>query len=456
MILRRKDSVRAGLTLGITALALLGAGNAQGANTITVCPAGPPACQYGTVQEALSAASNGDRILIAPGTYSAGFTIAKSVSLIGSGESRTILSGGQDGVTVSAGATVDIRSLTVSDASESGIVNLGTLTLREITSTANGLTDVGGPGGVFNSGTLTMLHSTVRENGWGPGFPLVGGIENDGVLALRDSAVVHNRGDHGGLDNEGSATITRSILDRNGGFSGGNIVNDGYLELRTSTVAGGICEGACAILNHNVAVVVDSVVSGNGGLDSRHGPITNDGGTLTIRGSSIRANEGALGSPGAISNDAGTVTIGGSVIAGNASWDGDAAIKNSGTMSLRNSNVLRNRGGGGIENEGQMTLWHSTVGENANTDSFGAGGGGLHNLGTLTLESSIVTDNTAQTVGGGIMNEGSLELERTVVTRNAALEGMNGIFGGGIYNTGAIVLTHSSVSGNTPDDCVGC
>lgn len=456
MILRRNHSVRAGLTLGITALALFGAGTAQGANTITVCPAGPPECQYGTVQEGLIAASNGDRILIAPGSYSAALTIAKNVSLIGSGESQTTLSGGQVGVTIAAGATVAIRGLTVSDAAETGIANLGTLTLRETTATANGLTDFNGPGGVFNSGTLTLWHSTVRENGWGPGFPSVGGIENDGVLALHDSAVIHNRGDHGGLDNEGSATITRSILDRNGGFSGGNIVNGGYLELRRSTVAGGICEGACGIFNHNVAVVVDSVVTRNGGLGSHHGPITNDGGTLTIRGSSIRANEGALGSPGALSNVAGAVTIEGSVVTVNTSLDGDAAIKNWGTMDLRNSNILRNTGGGGIENNGQMTLWESTVGDNVNTDLFGPGGGGVHNLGTLTLGSSRVSDNTAQTLGGGILNEGSIELEQSVVTRNTAVEGMNGIFGGGIYNSGTIRLRHSRVSGNSPDDCVGC
>jgi hypothetical protein len=43
------------------------------------------------------------------------------------------------------------------------------------------------------------------------------------------------------------------------------------------------------------------------------------------------------------------------------------------------------------------------------------------------------------------------------VTGNTAqgLDG-SGIFGGGIYNIGALGLTQTTVTGNIPDDCVGC
>jgi hypothetical protein len=443
--------------MGATTVALLVTTSAQASNTLTVCASGPPECQYSTVQEALIAAVNGDRILIAPGSYTAGFTVEKSVSLIGSGANETTLSGGQVGVTIAGGVAVTIRGVTVSDATDTGVVNLGTLTVQESTAARDGLANFQGPCGVLNAGTLTLSHSAVRDNCWDTPSPDVGAIENHGELTLWDSAVVHNRGVHvGGIDNEGSATITNSVFDDNVGMGPGNIDNAGYLKLRNSMVAGGICEVGCGIFNHNVAVVVDSVVTGNSGLGSQDGPITNFGGTLTIRGSTIRANDGALGSPGALSNVAGTVTIKGSVIAGNASWDGDAAIKNWGEINIRNSNILRNRGGGGIENNGQMTLWHSSVGENANLASFGPGGGGVHNLGTLTLGWSRVSDNTAETIGGGILNEGSVELEHSLVTRNTAVQGLNGQFGGGIYNTGAITLRHSSVRGNIPDDCFGC
>jgi hypothetical protein len=447
----------AAFALTLATVAITAAAGASARNTLTVCPAGPPECQFATVQEALSAAQDGDRILIAPGSYNAGLTINKSVSLIGSGATETTLSGGAVGVTVAGGSTVDIHSLTVADATDTGVVNLGTLTLAEITATHDGLTNIQGPCGVLNEGMLTVSHSAIRDNCRETSDPDVGGIENHGALTMRDSEVVHNRGVHvGGIENEGSATIIGSLIDDNVGMGPGNITNSGYLELRSSTISRGVCEVGCGLSNQNVALVVDSVVSGNSGLGSFGGPITNSGGMLTIRGSTIRANDGALGSPGAISNVAGSVEIERSTIVANVAFEGDAAIKNWGGMALRKSDVLGNSGGGGIENNGQMILQHSRVRDNVNSASFGPGGGGVHNLGTLTLEWTRVMDNTAQTIGGGILNEGSAELNHSFITHNTAVDGLDGLFGGGIYNTGTVAQSHTFVRRNIPDDCVGC
>jgi len=401
--LGRTRSTRVALALGVTAVALLTAAGAHGRNTLTVCPAGPPECQYATVQEALTAASNGDRILIAPGSYGAGFTVGKSVSLIGSGESQTSLSGGQAAVTISAGVTVGILGLTISDA-ETGVVNLGTLTLRT---------------------------STIRDNG--NGDVGVGGIINDGTLTLRDSAIIHNHGPQvAGIRNSGSATIVATVLDRNGAMGPANIENTGYLELRNSTVAGGVCEHACALFNQSgaTALVINTVVSGN---SSQSGTVTNDG-ILTIRGSTIRANEASFSAPGAIEN----------------SFSGVVTIKDTRITGNRNNFQV---GPGAIGNDGRMTLEDTKVVGNGGGD-----GGGLHNRGTgiLTLSSSTVRENTAETIGGGILNDGTAELKHSVVTRNIAIQGLDGHFGGGIYNSGTVTLRHSSVRGNIPDDCFGC
>ncbi len=172
---------------------------------------------------------------------------------------------------------------------------------------------------------------------------------------------------------------------------------------------------------------------------------------------------------------------------------GSGGIVNTGTLILVDSRVTRNGGaqGGGIGNTGTVRLTGSTVSNNSSgtsTDGGGgifndrhgtvivkggslvtgnhvsgqdSGGGGIFNSrgGIVVISGgSNVTANEAGNVdspnpGGGIMNRGSLTLRDATVTANTA-HGQ----GGGIYNSasGTVTLRGSaSVTGNTPDDCVG-
>ncbi len=58
---------------------------------ITVCPQGPPACQFSKIQAALDAVAEGGTVLIGPGTYVENITVTKSLTLEGSGIDNTIL-----------------------------------------------------------------------------------------------------------------------------------------------------------------------------------------------------------------------------------------------------------------------------------------------------------------------------------------------------------------------------
>lgn len=84
-------------------------------------------------------------------------------------------------------------------------------------------------------------------------------------------------------------------------------------------------------------------------------------------------------------------------------------------------------------------------------------GGGIHNQGALTLRGVRVEDNLAiapSPRGGGIFSSGSLTLERTTVTRNAARVETSGAtlleaHGGGIFHaSGALSLDHAVVTDN--------
>ena len=71
-------------------------------------------------------------------------------------------------------------------------------------------------------------------------------------------------------------------------------------------------------------------------------------------------------------------------------------------------------------------------------------GGGIYNFGTLILTRSSVSGNSAQG-GGGIVNNGTLTIDSSTVSGNSATV----VFGGGIINNGALTLRASTVSGNT-------
>ncbi|MEH1980242.1 MAG: hypothetical protein V7L27_13380 [Nostoc sp.] len=141
-------------------------------------------------------------------------------------------------------------------------------------------------------------------------------------------------------------------------------------------------------------------------------------------------------------------------------------------------------GGGGISNEGVLTLSNSIITGNtakSNTTDPDNGyllgeGGGIHNTGSLTVNHSIITGNTADQGGGGIYNDGSLIVNYSTMTGNTADQGGGGIqtnyfdgtsmmpittlnystiagntasSGGGIQSSGSLTVNYSSITDNT-------
>jgi len=124
---------------------------------------------------------------------------------------------------------------------------------------------------------------------------------------------------------------------------------------------------------------------------------------------------------------------------GNTNQDG-GGINNQGTLTVTSCTFGNNSTigtGGGIANDGTLTITNSTF----ETNSAGFGGG-IENEGTLSVIGSTIEHNTA-TFGGGIDNDenGTLTLTTTTFSLNTATSR-----GGGIFNSGASPLT---VSGST-------
>ncbi len=163
----------------------------------------------------------------------------------------------------------------------------------------------------------------------------------------------------------------------------------------------------------------------------------------------VDSPEAALGGP--------TVSISGITIANGkgevAGFSGGLVVDEGAHVTLTNATVRDNDSnvfGGGIRNEGNLTLRRVEVTGNTLPEGFGgqtSQGGGIFNIGILDLDQCLVHDNFAGK-GGGISNtnEGRIDIINSTISGNRT----NGA-GGGIRNVanGRINITFSTVTQNT-------
>lgn len=245
---------------------------------------------------------------------------------------------------------------------------------------------------VSSTAAVSITHLTIDSVS---DFPGVVQVSNDGMLALRDVTITHGAID--AIRNTGTLTLFRSTVAENFGKGDGPIVNDGgSVTLRQSRISDNVnTELQGAIVNGvgGTFRVIDSFVSGNRGRDV----IRNDG-TMSIVKSEVTDNIGIL--PRGSLRNTGTLFIRGSLIRGNQGTDG-GGIYNGGKMTLRGSSVVGNTAindGGGIYNalDGTADVFRTIIEGNG----AGLDGGGIFNEGALTLQRVTLLDNTPNDCAG--------------------------------------------------------
>jgi hypothetical protein len=251
------------------------------------CKSRQHACK--TIRHAISLASSGDSIRVAPAIYKEKLTINFSLKILGASATSTILDG--------KGLDTNLVYIDTDTAD----ITLSKLTIR------NGGGNVGGGGGIANSATLTV----------------------------DDAIITGNRAQQGaGIENGGTITINRSTVSKN------IAVGDGY-----NTYGGGIFNSSTARLTINNSTLVGNVARG---YFVYGGAIYNEGGVLAINNSTLTGNTARdYGDAGAIENDYnGPVTISNSTISENGAFgDGGSAIAGF-NITLQNSIVAHNHPGG--------------------------------------------------------------------------------------------------------------
>ncbi|MFH9355620.1 hypothetical protein [Kitasatospora sp. NPDC017646] len=184
-------------------------------------------------------------------------------------------------------------------------------------------------------------------------------------------------------------------------------------------------------------------VDSTGNLDLREAVITNGDAT------------GDFG--GGIRND-GVLTVRCSLIRDNhADFAGGIGGNTGSTTSVDDSLISGNSAlhqGGGLGNDGDMTIDKSVVVNNNALDL----GGGVANDATLNVSQSSVFDNSASGpagAGGGIANFGGAGAT-TTLTRSKVVSNIATNAPGGVYNDGGgVTLNFTAVLANNPTNCYG-
>lgn len=470
---------------------------------ITVCQAGPPTCNFATIQGAINDAgtTNGKTVRVTDSnTYSEKINFngklitvqsangAANVTIRGDNTNNPVVTFGNgetssavlDGFTIDNQATnTATRGILISGAAP--IIKNSIITGNAANNAgADSSTNCYGGGGVciYNS-VPTFDNVTIRSN----------------TATNRNGAGIYIQGSGGG------ATITNSTIGGSGtansGANGGGIYftgsTTGALSITNSTVSYNsiTTDGPGIYLNGitNLTTITGSTISNNacttncngGGIYSNGSPlrITNshidnnvmnnvnrNGGGIYMTGaaayliveSNSTINNNYCGNGGAIyitgSTAATPLSVSDTTISGNQTGYGSPGIymgslTNNSTftnVTISNNSCSNGFGGGIYAVSSPFTMTGSTISGNT-IPSTKSGGGICVESTSANISSTTIQSNTAG-VGGGIAATGTAP---TLTLNKVKVLGNNGNAtggGGGVYSVGTATITNSVIAGN--------
>src|SRR5215212_7187914 len=437
-----------------------------------------------SIQKAIDAAHDGDVIRIEQGTFAGGVAIDKSVKVIGSGASKTIIKGGGPVLTIGEAFAPREPKVTISKVKITGGHTTSSPLSKEFFGKKNLLALGGGiaiPPGKFtkdhitDGATVKVTDSVISGNRVGPSATVPSGLP----CPSRSCPFAFAGG--GGIDNWGALTLERTEVSHNlaagvaSDATGGGIDSpQGSLNLRDST------------LTSNRAIV--GVPNGRyaegggiltGGLLSDEAPVA-----VRVRGGSISGNEATLTSklPYFVGDAKG------STIDMNANG-GAAHFGHGSTISIAHTRINQNKvsvedpkgepyafDSALLVGEGsKLDLRHSTIEDNrvrakvGSSEHVGPSGAafdingptkaspGLQSVSHVrfTGNTTLVTskDGEAQAAPGAIYNGSTTRITHSVIIGNRltalSAKGSASVFGAGVVNDeGRLLLQGDLIKDN--------
>lgn len=319
-------------------------------------------------------------------------------------------------------------------------------------------------GGIYSQGALNVISSTLSHNN---ADSVGGGLVVESTAWFSATRVYSNTSfsGGGGLNSTATASLTliNSTIDANYTYAGdgGGIRSLGTLVLTDTFVTNNLADPGPGdtygggIFHQTGSLNVIGNVSSN---RAKHGAAINlNSGAGAIRSAFIAFNHAVGGDGGALRIAGGSMSLDGSTIFGNTADNNGGGINNQGTLTLTQTSVSINHapynGGGIFQSSGTTTFISSTIDSN-DTPGFGTGsGGGIYiSGGTITMRNSKVDHNAANYRGGGILNFATLTLDSSLVNNNISYGGDSSLDtygGGGIYNFGNATVLSSTLRNNS-------
>ena len=391
------------------------------------------ACDYHTIEDAITYAYSGDTIKVQWGDfYEQSLVVNKSLTFIG-GYVKA-----EYGDVVCLGSTGHQATVRPAPGASGPLFRVqGAHVSVQFFIFENGA-DVGVA--VDSGGTLELVDSVVQNNDDG-GLSVVGATAN-----LLGTEILDNDSDFGGgiyVNTGASVTASDSLIKGNQGWIQGagvylrngsvfSALDGTRIELNVTVVGCDDGGGVAAIGAGSEVTISASQVLSNTALNRGGGLYLVGGAQAWIRNGSMVKGNRAIG-PGVggggvyLADSASSLHVDGSRFFGNGTDPNGGGIHNSfGTVHLNNAwfydNRARESGGAVYNNGGSITCWNSYFDENWVQDYHGGAISSIGIAGTLDVERCIFVENTTDSGNGGAIyaKHPYTSVRRSYFTQNTA------------------------------------